>query len=288
MTVTRSTSHAPLRSHAAAESRARHGGAKPGKRRTSNIQRPTSNERTSALPAPRSPLDGRYPGGKNGAGTWQWLLDLMPTHARYAEPFAGSAALARRKTPALETVLIDTSLRQFHWLQSLDLPGATVIRGDGLFWLLEEAKAWDRDCLVYCDPPYMHEARVKVRVYEHEWDTPRHRLLMRAVNKLDCHVMVSGYRTALYDRSLSNWHRRARYVVTRGGTTRQECCWCNFDPDDRSLYSPFSAVAGKDYRERERIKRKAARWARMLSDMPPAERAAVLTATLAAYAKGNR
>jgi hypothetical protein len=236
----------------------------------------------------QSKMPGTYPGGKNAAGTWQWLIDLMPTHARYAEPFAGSAALARRKTPALETVLIDSSARVSLGLHAQWAPLLTTVRhADGLLWLMEEARAWDRDALVYCDPPYMHEARVKTRLYEQEWGTAQHELLLHAVGELDCLVMLSGYRTALYDRALSSWHRAERYVVTRGGTTRQECCWCNFDPEDQSLKTPLRLIAGRDYRERERIGRKAKRWARMLTEMPPTERAAVLTATLAAYAEGR-
>jgi site-specific DNA-adenine methylase len=51
----------------------------------------------------------RYPGGKNGAGIPQWFCGMMPIHDVYAEPFAGSAAVARFKIPAATTIVIDRS-----------------------------------------------------------------------------------------------------------------------------------------------------------------------------------
>ena len=48
-----------------------------------------------------------YPGGKNGAGTYQRLINLMPPHEVYIETHLGSGALLRRKRPAKKNVGID-------------------------------------------------------------------------------------------------------------------------------------------------------------------------------------
>jgi hypothetical protein len=53
----------------------------------------------------------RYPGGKNGCGTWQKIINLMPPHEVYIEPFLGSGAVLRRKRPARLNVGIDLDAR---------------------------------------------------------------------------------------------------------------------------------------------------------------------------------
>jgi site-specific DNA-adenine methylase len=48
-----------------------------------------------------------YPGGKNGAGVYQQLINLMPPHHTYIEPFLGSGAILRLKRPAQASIGID-------------------------------------------------------------------------------------------------------------------------------------------------------------------------------------
>jgi SAM-dependent methyltransferase len=48
-----------------------------------------------------------YPGGKNGAGVYQRIINLMPPHDRYFEPFLGNAAIMRNKLPARVNVGLD-------------------------------------------------------------------------------------------------------------------------------------------------------------------------------------
>jgi DNA adenine methylase len=48
-----------------------------------------------------------YPGGKNGAGVYQKIINLMPPHDRYFEPFLGGGAILRLKRPARENVACD-------------------------------------------------------------------------------------------------------------------------------------------------------------------------------------
>ncbi len=62
-------------------------------------------------------------------------------------------------------------------------------------------------------------------------------------------------------------------VMTRGGV-RTEKIWMNYP--DGAAYS--AAFAGKDYIDRQRIKRKAERWKSKYAALPPAERLAIMTA----------
>ena len=40
-----------------------------------------------------------YPGGKAGAGVYQTIINLMPPHDVYIEPFLGGGAVMRLKRP---------------------------------------------------------------------------------------------------------------------------------------------------------------------------------------------
>jgi site-specific DNA-adenine methylase len=48
-----------------------------------------------------------YPGGKNGAGVYQTIINLMPPHDVYIEPFLGGGAIMRQKRPALLNIGVD-------------------------------------------------------------------------------------------------------------------------------------------------------------------------------------
>lgn len=66
-----------------------------------------------------------YPGGKNGAGVYQRIINLMPPHEVYIEPFLGSGAVLAHKRPALVNIGIDLDQA------ALDLAGSRIAeRGD--------------------------------------------------------------------------------------------------------------------------------------------------------------
>jgi hypothetical protein len=64
--------------------------------------------------------------------------------------------------------------------------------------------------------------------------------------------------------------------MTWGGP-RTEKLWYNYDID----HAHWATYAGKDFTDRQRIKRKAERWARNYQALPPAERLALLAAIMA-------
>jgi DNA adenine methylase len=231
----------------------------------------------------------RYPGGKNAGGTWQWIAGLMPLHARYAEPFAGSFALGRHKSPALRSVAIDRDADVCRWLRRLAMPGVEVRCGNGITWLEQNAAELVGDWLVYCDPPYILSARTKRKIYKHELSDRDHGRLLSAVTSLRCAVMVSGYDSSLYRKTLKSWARHTRRVITRGGTWRTEVLWLNFDPPRGGTAGQGDAarllsIVGRDFRERERIKRLVKRWRHNLMRRPAGERRAILAALVAAEA----
>jgi hypothetical protein len=240
------------------------------------------------LVVPLDPASGdgvRYPGGKNLAGVYQWIIDLLPTHSVYAEPFVGSGGILRRKPPAMRSYIVDSDPVVIDWWRRLAWPGVEVIQGDGVAWL-EAAGEWlDGDAVVYCDPPYLSETRSKPKLYRHEMTDLQHRRMLRVVRELQCRVVISGYPSELYDQALSDWWRDERDVITRGAVMRTEALWSNFDPTVE--YSPVRPYIGGDFRERERIGRKVSRWVNRIQRLRPGERRTLLLALLEAERRGS-
>lgn len=220
----------------------------------------------------------RYPGGKNVAGTWQQIVNLLPAHSVYAEPFVGSGALLRNKAPALRSIVMDVDPVVTAWHRQLAMPGVEVLDGCGIEWLESLHEVVSDQWCIYCDPPYMLETRTNQKIYRRELTDKDHRRLLGAVMGLECAVLVSGYKSPLYSSALASWYRLDMRVMTRGGP-RTESVWCNFDPRRHVPHDP--RWPGRDYRERERIQRKAKRWRRMYGDCPPYERRALLGELLA-------
>ena len=92
-------------------------------------------------------------------------------------------------------------------------------------------------------------------------------------------MILSGYPSALYDEQLGDWPHLELQVMNQAGV-RTEKLWLNFIPK-RVHWARF---AGKNFTDRQRIKRKAESWARRYRAMPAPERLAVLAALMAVEA----
>lgn len=147
------------------------------------------------------------------------------------------------------------------------------MRGDARSLIAGLDVARDRSTLIYCDPPYIRSTRRSglTKLYRHELDDVDHAELLALLRSLPCAVMVSGYRHPLYDEQLARWRRLDYQVMTRGGPA-VESLWCNFTAEDRHEFT----YQGSTFRERERLKRRRARWRARLAAMPRLERRAML------------
>lgn len=231
------------------------------------------------LPVDPAAPGTRYPGGKGAPGVFHKIIGLMPPHEVYIEPFVGGGAVLRHKAPARSSIVVDIDpAAHAPWStiaaagDSAGIPGLLAIHGDGIQFLREYVFAGRE--LVYCDPPYVLAARRGGAIYRHEMTDEQHRELLAVLSALPAPFLLSGYRTAMYDDAADRhgWRRIDFQAMTRGGLAT-ESLWLNYEPPaERHDYR----YLGNNFRERERIKRKQARWRAKLEKMPRAEQLAMM------------
>ena len=86
------------------------------------------------------------------------------------------------------------------------------------------------ETLFYLDPPYVHDARGDASAYGFEMSNADHKELADALRQVRGRVVLSGYRTDLYDRLFAGWTRidapeRLCHSVRK---PRREAVWLNF------------------------------------------------------------
>jgi len=211
-----------------------------------------------------------YFGSKATSGLCQAIIAMMPPHDTYIESHLGGGAIMKRKPPALRNVGIDLdpqAIANFQCSYPVEL-----INGCAHGFLANYT--YQGTELIYSDPPYL--MRSSERRYRFDYDEQDHVQLLGLLKRLPCRVIVSGYPSALYDELLVGWRRVQLQVMNQAGV-RTEKIWFNFTLD--RVY--WASYAGKNFTDRQRVKRKAANWGKRYQALPPAERLAVLAAMMA-------
>ena len=219
---------------------------------------------------------GSYFGSKATSGLCQAIIALMPPHDTYIETHLGGGAIMQRKPPALRNIGIDLDARALKRLRC-DYPVEKVHGCAHRF--LGEYPFTGRE-LLYCDPPYLLHTRTSGRRYRYDYEGQDHVELLALLKAVPGAVILSGYPSALYDEQLADWRTLEVQVMNRAGV-RTEKLWLNFTPD--RLH--WARYAGKNFTDRQRIKRKAESWASRYQAMPRAERLAVLAGLMAVEAE---
>lgn len=216
-----------------------------------------------------------FPGGKESPGVYQTIINQIPPHSTYIEAFAGGGAILRLKKPAAASIAIDIDPRCSKKLTMLQCSGLTIICADAISYL--KKYRWKGGEFVYCDPPYLMETRLsRRRIYPFEFSTPdKHLELLSLLKSIPAMVMISSYWSELYFDALSGWRFITYPASTRSTFKVKEYLWMNYsEPINLQDYH----YLGKNFRERERIKRQQRRWRSRLEKMGSLERAAILLA----------
>lgn len=211
----------------------------------------------------------RYPGGKGKC--YQHLINLMPLHETYIEPFLGGGAVLRNKRPATRTIGLDIDPHTIARWERVKPDGIELVHGDAFFFL--KAFHYTGNELVYVDPPYLPATRKRAKVYRHDLDRAGHERLLELLVTLPCRVMVSGYDSDLYQRHLSSW-RRFTFTAKAHDGVRQECVWINYAPPG-SLHD--ARYIGSNFRERQTVQRRRQRLRSKIQDLSLIERAELLS-----------
>jgi len=220
-----------------------------------------------------------YPGGKAGSGVYQKIINQIPPHRVYIEPFLGHGSVMLHKKQAARSIGIDSDVHVVeHWMDLIainsDIPGVTVKHGDAISFL--KSYEFQGEEFVYADPPYLWEVRKsKRRIYNAEFgDRDQHERLLAALKSLPCMVAISGYQSSLYSSLLATW-RTIRYnTVNRAGDVVEEVLWMNY-PEPTELHD--YRYLGENFREREKITRQKRRWRARLERMNPLQRYALMS-----------
>lgn len=108
----------------------------------------------------------------------------------------------------------------------------TILNSD----FAEVFKTWDEeDTLLYLDPPYLPSTRSEgsTTLYEHELSVDDHVNLLHLAKNARGKVLISGYSSPLYNKSLKGWKCKKKNVPNNSGQgktkeRRVECLWMNY------------------------------------------------------------
>ena len=144
-----------------------------------------------------------YFGSKATSGLCQPIIAMMPPHDTYIETHLGGGALMRRKPAALRNIGIDRDARALDGFEC-DYP-VELTHGCAHRFLSEYA--FEGSELIYSDPPYLRRTRTSKHRYRFDYEEADHVELLELLKAVRCQVMVSGYRSALYEERLAGWRR---------------------------------------------------------------------------------
>ena len=214
----------------------------------------------------------KYTGHKNIDGVYQKIINQIPAHEFYYELFAGSATIFAKLHHEGRGLLNDINPKVVKLLKE-KFPNATVIE-ENIFELVQYKflVLQIRESFVFLDPPYMHETRTDLNLYDNELSDLDHVKLLTSVLAMDCNIMIIHPKCELYDTMLYDW-RKIEIKIRYNKKTSIEILYMNYpEPEQLQTYK----YLGDNCWDRQRIKRKGDQLVKKLSELPVLERKYVL------------
>lgn len=221
-----------------------------------------------------------YFGGKECSGTYQAIINQIPAIDTYCEPFVGNGAIFRHLKPPANIIindLDDSVIRRYRQMKERErLPAQTIITNlnytDCITQHIPNYLCGTTKALCYFDPPYMLSTRSSNCRYRFDWNDKDHFAFFEFVKSLSVFVAISHYPCPAYDNAFKEW-RTIDYLSRTRTETRTERLYMNYETPE--VLQDFRYM-GKDFIERQRIKRKRDRFIRKYRKMSIQERNALL------------
>ncbi|MBE2274543.1 MAG: DNA adenine methylase [Flavobacteriales bacterium] len=219
-----------------------------------------------------------YFGGKGSDGTFQTIINQVPKCSVFVELMAGNGTIGRLLQ---ERDIYHQLIVYFNDIDPV-VTNAFVSAGlnclnEDYKYVLEEYFHPSRinldNVVFYCDPPYLKSTRKSQdNRYRFEWTDEQHIEFLEIISEAKSKVMVSHYPSELYDTFLGGW-RKIEFQSQKRHGLATECLWMNYpEPIELQTYD----FLGKNYTDRQRIKRKRERFVKKIMDLPMLERKAIL------------
>ncbi len=206
----------------------------------------------------------RYPGGKGKC--YQHIINLMPVHDVYIETHLGGGSVMRNKKPGQHNIGIDIDSKVINKWKTEFPQLCELVLGDALSFLA--SYNFNGNELIYADPPYYPATRRNTKIYTYEYTHDDHEKFISLIKKLPCKIMISGYDHPFYNDQLKGWGKVSFSAKTHVDN-REESIWFNFEKPD-ALHD--GRYYGKNFRERQTIKRRQERLYKKIQNMDPIER----------------
>jgi hypothetical protein len=118
-----------------------------------------------------------------------------------------------------------------------------------------------------------------VEVYEYEMTDQHHHDIIKIVQSMPAMVGISTYENKIYREGLNGWNIYTFKSMTRSGLADEQL-WMNY-PEPEQLHD--YRYLGKDFTDRQRIKRKIEREVNKLRNLPALERNAIIQSVLGTF-----
>lgn len=205
-----------------------------------------------------------YPGGK--AKTFQHIINLMPRHEVYIEPFVGFGSVIRNKARCKKEIVLDLDHKVLND-DFFKINKITTLNKNAIDFLRNYP--FEGHEVIYCDPPYYPSSRKREKVYKFDFSEKDHLDFLELVVCINARIIISGYESDVYFQQLKAWNFHSFNAKAHDGI-RKECVWYNFEkPHELHDYS----CLGENFRERQTIKRRLERMKSRIEELSPQERA---------------
>lgn len=245
-----------------------------------------------------------YNGGKSGNGTYQNIINHIPKCRIFIDAMVGNGGIVSNLNLPSITIINDIDLsiindykinlskgiidnniytgvsadidqnifvgqKQEIILENLDFPELIDKYDYSDISGIKDISLYASDIFFYFDPPYLKSTRRNQKdLYKFDWDKNQHIKFINRSLTVKSNCMISHYPCKLYDEAFNSWNKFDFVSTTRNGQ-RIERIYMNYS---KPLLLQDFRYLGKDFTDRQRLKRKAERLNKKLNNLPDEEK----------------